>query len=351
MKKLIVCIFRNFCICVLIGIVGYFLTSLIWTSVAIAGGVFFFTLLLPVYKVVNYVFRKSFCFRDVFDYLKFADAMPQHLDIVNLGSSSGKYAFDYKDLKIKGGNWALAPQTLYYDFNILKQYHSYLRPGAAVLIPLCPFSGCIVNFTDPKINGRYSTFLHPALLHDYSSKQMKISRTFLVHPLWNCYRILGMKNFVRNIGVSLLKKSAVSRTGNLSGEAAVERDARQRMESWKEQFAIKDLSAVVSHQNGEAIKYNISLLKDMVEFCRERELRPVIVLPPVSDVLYSKFPGSFKEAYIEPLLYALEASWVEVLDYWEEERFQKSCFFQDSFLLNAKGRGLFMATVLQDLKL
>lgn len=155
MKKLIVAVFQNFIFSIIIGFVCYFMTrSLLW-SMGIAAGIFLCTLIGPVYKIVNYFFRKSKRFRDAFDYLKFVDVIPQNLEVVNLGSSSGKYAFDYNSLKIKGANWALAPQTLYYDFVLLKQFHSYLRPGARVLIPLCPFSGCIINFTDTKINGRY----------------------------------------------------------------------------------------------------------------------------------------------------------------------------------------------------
>lgn len=349
MKKRMICIFRNFCICILIGIIVYLLTSLSWVSVGIAGGIYLCTLLPLVYKVTNYIFRKSYKFRDIFDYLKFVDRIPQNLDIVNLGSSSGKYAFKYEGLKIRGANWALAPQTLYYDFNILKQYHSYLRPGATVLIPLCPFSGCIINFTDPKINGRYSAFLHPALLHDYSLRQAKISASFLSHPLWNTCRILGVKSFIRNIGVSLLKKSSACRAGNQFSGAMLESDARWRIDSWKEQFAIKDLKAAVSARNSEAIQYNASLLKVMVEFCLIRELHPVIVLPPVSAVLYSEFPEGFKEAYMNPLFHDLDKSQVRILDYWDEERFQKECLYQNSFLLNIKGREVLTQAVLQDL--
>lgn len=50
-----------------------------------------------------------------------------NLDVVNLGSNSGVYAFEYSDLDLLGMNWALGPQSLVHDFNILKNYFSYLK--------------------------------------------------------------------------------------------------------------------------------------------------------------------------------------------------------------------------------
>lgn len=49
------------------------------------------------------------------------------LDVVNLGSSSGVYDFDYSDMGCKGMNWAVAPQTMVGDFLILKRYRKFLR--------------------------------------------------------------------------------------------------------------------------------------------------------------------------------------------------------------------------------
>ena len=42
----------------------------------------------------------------------------RNFDIVNLGSSGGKWAFDYSDLDIKAMNWAQQPQTLVEDYNL-----------------------------------------------------------------------------------------------------------------------------------------------------------------------------------------------------------------------------------------
>ena len=65
----------------------------------------------------------------------------RNYDIVNLGSSGGKWAFDYDDTGVKGMNWAQQPQTLLEDYNLLRHYHSILCKGGYVLITIMPFSG------------------------------------------------------------------------------------------------------------------------------------------------------------------------------------------------------------------
>lgn len=65
----------------------------------------------------------------------------RNYDVVNLGSSSGKWAFNYSIEPIKGMNWAIQPQTLVDDFKILKNFHSILKNEGYVLITIMPFTG------------------------------------------------------------------------------------------------------------------------------------------------------------------------------------------------------------------
>ena len=48
----------------------------------------------------------------------------RNFDVVNLGSSGGKWAFDYTNFNIKAMNWAQQPQTLLEDYNLLRHFHS-----------------------------------------------------------------------------------------------------------------------------------------------------------------------------------------------------------------------------------
>ena len=57
-----------------------------------------------------------------------------NIQVVNLGSNSGLYSFNYDGIPIKGLNWALGPQSLLHDFNLLKNYYSYIGYKGIVFI-------------------------------------------------------------------------------------------------------------------------------------------------------------------------------------------------------------------------
>ena len=65
----------------------------------------------------------------------------RNFDLVNLGSSGGKWAFNYSGFNIKAMNWAQQPQTLLEDYNLLRHFHSILRKGGYVIITIMPFTG------------------------------------------------------------------------------------------------------------------------------------------------------------------------------------------------------------------
>lgn len=65
----------------------------------------------------------------------------RNFDVVNLGSSGGKWAFDYSGLNVKAMNWAQQPQTLLEDYNLLRHFHSILKKDGYVLITIMPFTG------------------------------------------------------------------------------------------------------------------------------------------------------------------------------------------------------------------
>ena len=73
---------------------------------------------------------------DLKDCQKFWDGIPFELDVVNLGSNSAKYGFDYSNQNLKAANLAMGPQCLLMDLNILKAYKEHLKPNAIVFIPM-----------------------------------------------------------------------------------------------------------------------------------------------------------------------------------------------------------------------
>ena len=322
--------------------VGSILICVLVTFVSLA-----LVALRPALFVLNKLSQRTNWYKNQLgEIAKFRRPIPLGLDICNLGSTSGKYAFSYEGTGLKGENWAIGPQTLSYDFRILKNYFSYLKDGATVLFPLCPFSGCIKDFADDGVNHKYYSFLHPVTIVNYSKETRRkanrfVDMPFLVSPF------VALKRLVKDVPA---KSDLRLATNPLSSEE-LEADAVRWVENWKKQFSISDLDAPVSKSNIECLEYNARLLVEMVSYCLERGLRPVLVLPPTTLTLSSKFSERFCETYIYSMVRDANAMGASFLDYLRDARFTKDEFFLNSFFLNAKGREVFTHGVLSDLEL
>ena len=64
------------------------------------------------------------------------------------------------------------------------------------------------------------------------------------------------------------------------------------------QFGIDELNAPLSPVNLKGQGKRIVLLTDILSFCMERSLRPVIVIPPMHKRLSNKFTPTFRDTSI-----------------------------------------------------
>ena len=130
-----------------------------------------------------------------------------------------------------------------------------------------------------------------------------------------------------------------------------ELDANKFIKNWKQQFSISDLNDTISKQNLECITYNTILLTEMISFCLERNLKPVVLFPPVTRALSSKFSETFRENYIYSFIRNANTKQVPFLNYFDDERFTDSDLYFNSFFLNPRGMKLFTKQVLFDIGL
>lgn len=325
-----------------IAIFVYIASGSILKAIIIFSTLLLLVMIKPILLILNKLTQQTNWYKKkIEDVTKFRKNIPLNLDICNLGSNSGKFAFDYENTGLKGENWALSPQTLSYDFRLLRNYFSYLKEGATVLMPLCPFSSCIKDFEDDKYNHKYYPFLHPILILNYSQltseKVMRfVNKPFQASPLRSILRILS---------------DIPTGNNKIMDVKSLEVDAYNFINNWKQQFSILDLDAPVSAKNKDCITYNTNLLKEMISFCVERNLKPVIVIPPVTRVLSSKLSETFRENYIYSFIKEANTNQVVFLNYFDDERFADSNLYFNSNFLNPKGRKIFTGQVLKDLGL
>ena len=270
----------------------------------------------------------------------------RNFDIVNLGSSSAKWAFDYTDTGIKGMNWAQQPQTLLEDFNLLRNFHSILRKGGYVLITIMPFTslnketGVLDAMKYLKI-GSHSPIEPEHIRKAYLYAEFPILMGKKAMKALVKY-LLGFEKTVNNLSSQL--------DYNPMTLNELEQDAARWINGWKQQFGIADFDAPLTLKNEEDRKFRINLMRDLIDFCIERGYKPIYVIPPVTGHLSICYTLQFEETYIYSFLRDVDRN-VQVLDYSKNVNLVKDELFFNSFFLNKQGRKLFTNKVLKDLKL
>lgn len=264
-------------------------------------------------------------------------------EVVNLGSNSGKYAFCYEDLPVKGMNWAIGPQSLVHDFNILKNYFSYLKEGGIVLIPLCPFS-CLHSPYTKESNFKYYPILHPATILDFEDSERTRAYKIKLNP----FKEMPLYCIKSTIKEALCR--VYDRVKSVQ-KLDFDKNAEMWIELWKKQFGITDLEAPMSEEHKEECFSRAETLREMIKFCKERNLKPYIVLPPVHSALSSRLSMSFMKNYVYDFIEGVTDDKSLLIDYFYDASFHSNEYFSNSYFMNKKGALIYTERVMRDLEL
>jgi hypothetical protein len=271
----------------------------------------------------------------------------RNFDVVNLGSSGAKWAFDYSDTEIKGMNWAQQPQTLLEDFNLLRHYHFILRKKGYVLIVIMPFTGL-----------NKQTGLRDAMKFLKLETQGEPIQPYMFKEACRYaeYPILFGKTAIKALAKYLIGRDKpkynykVDMESNPMSESELQQDAARWMAGWKNQFSIPDFEAPLTTQNQQGRDYRIGLMRKLIDFCTERTYQPIYVIPPVTEYLAKQFTPRFRQLYIYDYLKQVDRD-IPLLDYSDDKTLMQKDFYFNSFFLNFRGRKLFTRRVLSDLGL
>ncbi|MBO4828710.1 MAG: hypothetical protein J5534_04650 [Fibrobacter sp.] len=269
---------------------------------------------------------------------KFWDVSDFNYKVINLGSGTAVHAFNYGKRK-NCMNWAMAPQSLAHDFCILKNYFSFLAEGAVVLIPLCPFS-CLVSKYSKEQNLKYYTFLHPATVFDFDEQERIKALT---------KKNLGRKVIIKHVLKTFLADKKIE-FKRLIKPFNYKKNALWWVNGWKKQFSIDDLDAPLSEKHAEEQKNRQNLLREIVSFCLERNLKPVFVMPPMHRELRALFSETFVKNYIDNFITPVLKSPVEFWNYSADELFDSDKYFDSALYMSKKGAVLFTNTLIARLQ-
>lgn len=314
-------------------------------------------LLLAIFIVVIFVFnhciKRSVWFNSLFvgtdgetypDKYWYRKHNERNFDLVNLGSSGAKWAFDYSGLDIKAMNWAQQPQTLLEDFNLLRNYHSILKKGGIVLITIMPFTG-LNKSTGVRDAMKY---LKIDVHEPIQPHELHKAQRYAQYPI-----LMGKQAIKAGLKHALGKERPldVSKTVNAEKNPMstdeLGKDALRWVNGWKKQFSITDFENPLTKENQKGRDCRIKLMQSLVDFCLERGYKPVYVIPPVTKHLSKYYTKKFEDTYIYGFLMSVDRD-VLLLDYSKEESFGDDNLYFNSFFLNKKGRKVFTERVLKD---
>lgn len=295
-------------------------------------------------RIINALIRRGYWYNNILfaDCNKFWSYNEFNTDVINLGSTSALNAFCYDGLSIKAANFALGHHPLSGDLAVLKNYCSHLKPvGSTVILSLCPFSSLSGNYQCSE--DRYYTLLYPTTLPFYSFRRDQQINSIKLHPL-HSYTIIG---FLQDLKHLFFKPKS-----KIMSEEQMVVDAKIWLRNWMKEFSLKDFETPLTLYNQDAIKDAAKILNDIISFCRERSIRPCLLIPPVYHTLGEKLTPEIREVIINSLVEEIEDKSVWFHNYMDDSDFSNDrTLFQNSYFMNKKGAQAFTKKVLKDLKI
>lgn len=293
---------------------------------------------------MNALYKRTNDYRNIFaDTEKFRNdaSIPNGLQLVNLGSNHPKFGFNYDGLNVKAMNWGVGPQSLEYDFAILRKECHHLDDNAVVLIPICVLKFFLYRHPFGE-HLKYYGILPDKDIVGYSQKT---KTTYIDYPL--LFHPKKLKRLIKDVPTA---SDRLFINNNQMNENQLKTDADFWINCWNREFDIDISNLVLSDINRTNIKRNIHLLHEMIQFCLDRKLRPVICILPVTDYLGNRFSEDFVNNQILAYVHEANTQKCLVLNHLKDKRFTDSSLYINSFFFNLRGRKQFTKMIIEELK-
>ncbi len=293
---------------------------------------------------INELYKKTNDYKNSkIDIKFFLDDMKSDLRIVNLGSTYSKFAFGTaRELGLAWGDFSLQSQSLEMDYAILKKYAYKIAPQGVVIVVIAV---CLLLYRETGDN-----YLYYDLFKGKENSQFKIKtklKSFfplLLHPK----KFMGLVmdkalyyDIYDSYPVQVSKKKSLDEMEHL-------------YKVWTKLFQLKNFEACnLGEENIRTIEQNCKILGDIINLCLDKNLRPIIVIPPFSKRLNIFFPEEFKDMILKQTIdKAVNNRDIPVLNYQDDEMFQEDTelFADGGFRLNRRGSKLFIRRFAEDLK-
>lgn len=277
------------------------------------------------------------------DIKTFRDGLPEKIQVVNMGSTYSKFAFSsLGDKYLNYADFSLQSESLEMDTAILNHYIDRLEHGCVVVVVV---AACLLLYRQTGEDLLYYQILDNKEIPTYSIKK-KIKVLF---------PILKRKRLI----IKLIKDDSKwetiydSQKVNLSEQEAIAYLDGLEL-AWEKLFHLQDLKSTdLSEENYDNINLNKNCLRQIVEKCKEKSLRPIIVVPPFSERLNERFSKEFTDKVVDSNLRQVSQELeVPYLNYQYDDYFQdkENLYIDKGFRLNYLGSTLFVERLCSDLR-
>ena len=127
------------------------------------------------------------------------------------------------------------------------------------------------------------------------------------------------------------------------------KDAQNWLKCWEQEFSVSFDSLKLSDKNKNDIQKNIEILQEMLAYCKQNNLNPVITILPVTKYLSSQFSEEFIQDHIFAYIEKANTIKAPVLNYLKDERFTPPEYYINSFFMNRVGAKMFTKEVMKNL--
>lgn len=296
--------------------------------------------------IIDKILLKTEWYNSYFrDCQKYWHGVPNHIIIANVGSNSGKYAFDYTITSKCCFNFAMGPQPFYMDTAIIKAYHDSFCDGAVLFIPICIFSS-VVGREYNIDRFRYYSIIPFELIPGANAVQFIQSNDLRRHPSKHYSPKIAFQNILNVV------KTEVKHFFKLD-IVDFDKNALMWRNNWMKEFSIIDLEAPLSDSNNKQRKEAVELLIEIINVSKKYKITPILILPPIHQSLLNLFSSKARDTYVYSFIREIRNNVdVQFLDYCECDSISNNnkCF-SNAYFLNNVGAKIFTKRVLTDLNL
>ncbi len=258
------------------------------------------------------------------------------IEVGNLGSSHGAYDFNYEPLTERGYecfNFANTSQSYDYDYAVLKEYIQYMSEDSIMLIPVSYFSfnNEVVNENEAEaMSLRYYHFLSPENIPNYDP---------YIDITTNKLPILSAgENIIKLLPDFKLSIIALAADDN---GIDMEEFTRRAQERYSRHFDNKE---------EYFLPERIQNLYDIINYCKEHDITPILITTPFSSYYQDLVPESFLQEFQKTVTAIVSDTGVEYYDYSCDDRFRDNLeYFMDADHLTEEGAAYFMEILINEI--